>query len=112
MWPISALQSGTVAALPSGGGGEHSKTGCPVAIVVLGHAPVVPVDEQYAVASSCLVCPWERHWGALVFPLVGPWMEMLVSGGWEYTATWLLVNPAALAVIYATPVLLVGRQVV
>jgi hypothetical protein len=39
-------------------------------------------------------------------------MEMLVSGGWEYTATWLLVNPPALAVIYTTPLLLVGRHVV
>ena len=39
-------------------------------------------------------------------------MEILVSGGCEYTATWLLLNPPALAVIYATPVLLVGRQVV
>ncbi len=36
-------------------------------------------------------------------------MEMLVSEGWEYTATWLLVNPPALAVIYATPGLVGGE---
>jgi hypothetical protein len=65
----------------------------------------------YAMASSCLVWPCETHIGA-PSALVGPTSCRLVMGGWEYTATWLLVKPAALAVIYAMPVLFVGMQVV